>query len=161
MIPLNRSFVKGLKHGLPIGLGYLSVSFTFGMKAVADGLTPMQAVVISMANLTSAGQFAGLPLMVGGASMMEMALTQLIINLRYALMSLSLSQKLDESMNTLSRMLLPRTKKNITKNALNKRKKNTGKIDSKKNGIVVAPMDSFSTVYHRSRKKSTDHMRNS
>lgn len=105
MIPLNRSFVKGLKHGLPIGLGYLSVSFTFGMKAVADGLTPMQAVVISMANLTSAGQFAGLPLMVGGASMMEMALTQLIINLRYALMSLSLSQHLESDMTTPRRML--------------------------------------------------------
>lgn len=105
MIPLNRSFVKGLKHGLPIGLGYLSVSFTFGMKAVADGLTPMQAVVISMANLTSAGQFAGLPLMVGGASMMEMALTQLIINMRYALMSLSLSQHLESDMTTPRRML--------------------------------------------------------
>lgn len=101
---MNPSFLKGLRHGLPIGLGYLSVSFTFGMKAVADGLTAAQAVLISMANLTSAGQFAGLPLMVGGASMMEMALTQLIINLRYALMSLSLGQKLDGDMTTPRRM---------------------------------------------------------
>ena len=75
------------------------------MKAVADGMTPLQAVLISATNLTSAGQFAGLPLMLSNASLMEMALTQLIINLRYALMSLNLSQKLDESMNTLSRML--------------------------------------------------------
>ena len=79
--------------------------FPHGMKAVADGMTPLQAVLISATNLTSAGQFAGLPLMLSNASLMEMALTQLIINLRYALMSLSLSQKLDESMNTLSRML--------------------------------------------------------
>lgn len=97
--------MQGVKHGVPIALGYLSVSFTFGMKAVADGLTAGQAVLISMTNLTSAGQFAGLPLMLGGASMIEMALTQLVINLRYALMSLSLSQRLDGSMTTLHRML--------------------------------------------------------
>ena len=102
---MKRDFLRGLRHGVPIALGYLSVSFTFGMKAVADGMTPLQAVLISATNLTSAGQFAGLPLMLSSASLMEMALTQLIINLRYALMSLSLSQKLDESMNTLSRML--------------------------------------------------------
>lgn len=97
--------MQGVKHGVPIALGYLSVSFTFGMKAVADGLTAGQAVLISMTNLTSAGQFAGLPLMLGGASMIEMALTQLVINLRYALMSLSLSQRLDGSMTTLHRLL--------------------------------------------------------
>ena len=102
---MNQHFLKGLRHGVPIGLGYLSVSFTFGMKAVGDGLTAVQAVMISLMNLTSAGQFAGLPLMVGGASMIEMALTQLIINLRYALMSLSLGQKLDGTMTTLRRMI--------------------------------------------------------
>lgn len=102
---MNQLFLKGLRHGVPIGLGYLSVSFTFGMKAVGDGLTAVQAVMISLMNLTSAGQFAGLPLMVGGASMIEMALTQLIINLRYALMSLSLGQKLDGTMTTLRRMI--------------------------------------------------------
>lgn len=102
---MNSLFLKGLRHGVPIGLGYLSVSFTFGMKAVGDGLTAVQAVMISLMNLTSAGQFAGLPLMVGGASMIEMALTQLIINLRYALMSLSLGQKLDGTMTTLRRMI--------------------------------------------------------
>ena len=101
---MKQTFLKGLRHGLPIGLGYLSVSFAFGIKAVSDGLLPVQAVLISMTNLTSAGQLAGLPLMVGGASLMEMALTQLIINLRYALMSLSLGQKLDKTMTTLHRM---------------------------------------------------------
>ena len=101
---MNRLFLKGVKHGLPIGLGYLSVAFTFGMKAVADGLTPLQALLISMTNVTSAGQFAGLPLMVAQASLIEEALTQLIINLRYALMSLSLSQRMDKDMNTPRRM---------------------------------------------------------
>ncbi len=96
---------QGFRHGIPIGLGYLSVSFAFGMKAAGDGLTVLQAVLISMTNLTSAGQIAALPLMVGGASLAEMALTQLTINLRYALMSLSLSRKLDGSMHTLQRMV--------------------------------------------------------
>ena len=102
---MNREFLKGVNHGIPIGLGYLSVAFTFGMKAVADGLDPAQALLISMTNVTSAGQFAGLPLIVAQASMIELALTQLVINLRYALMSLSLSQRLDKTMTTPHRLL--------------------------------------------------------
>ncbi len=98
-----KRFIAGLKHGLPIGLGYLSVSFTFGMMAVSEGLSIGQAVLISLTNVTSAGQLAGLSLMVAGAPLIEMALTQLIINLRYALMSISLSQKLDSGMTTLHR----------------------------------------------------------
>ena len=72
---MNKLFRRGLRHGIPIGLGYLSVSFAFGMKAVGDGLTVLQAVLISMTNLTSAGQIAALPLMTGGAGLAEMALT--------------------------------------------------------------------------------------
>ena len=102
---MNRKlFVKGFRHGIPIGLGYLSVAFTFGMKAVADGLSPLEALLISMTNVTSAGQFAGLPLILAQASYLEVALTQLIINLRYALMSLSISQKMDSDMNTPRRL---------------------------------------------------------
>ena len=102
---MKAAFRQGIRHGIPIGLGYLSVSFAFGMKAVGDGLTVLQAVLISMTNLTSAGQIAALPLMVGGASLAETALTQLTINLRYALMSLSLGRKLDGSMGTLQRLI--------------------------------------------------------
>ena len=103
---MNREFGKGIRHGIPIALGYLSVSFAFGMKAVGDGLTWLQAVLISATNLTSAGQMAGLPLMLGGATLTEMALTQLTINLRYGLMSLSLGRKLDGTMGTLQRLIL-------------------------------------------------------
>ena len=102
---MRAAFRQGIRHGIPIGLGYLSVSFAFGMKAVGDGLTVLQAVLISMTNLTSAGQIAALPLMVSGASLAEMALTQLTINLRYALMSLSLGRKLDETMGTPQRLI--------------------------------------------------------
>ena len=95
-----------MKDGLPIALGYLSVSFAFGIQAVKLGLSPVQAVLISFLNVTSAGQMAGVQLMAGGAGLAEMALTQLTINLRYALMSLSLSQKLDETMTIPHRLLL-------------------------------------------------------
>ena len=87
-----RAYKKGLWHGVPIALGYLSVSFAFGIQATSLGLTPLQTVMISFFNVTSAGQLAGLQLMAASAPLLEMALTQLTINLRYALMSLSLSQ---------------------------------------------------------------------
>lgn len=100
-----QQYRKGLIHGLPIALGYLSVSFAFGIQAVTSGLSPLQAILISLFNLTSAGQMAGLQLMTVGAGLTEMALTQLTINLRYALMSLSLSQKLDDTMTLPHRLL--------------------------------------------------------
>ena len=102
---MNANFRRGLRDGIPIGLGYLSVAFAFGIQAVSMGLTPLQALLISMTNVTSAGQLAGITLIGAGASLMEMGLTQLTINLRYALMSLSLSQKLDGSMHTLQRLI--------------------------------------------------------
>lgn len=88
------SFKKGLKDGIPICLGYLSVSFAFGIFTVECGLTVWQAVFISLFNLTSAGQLAGVPIMATGGSLAELALSQLIINSRYSLMSVSLAQKL-------------------------------------------------------------------
>lgn len=97
---------KGLKDGIPIALGYLSVSFTFGLQAVNSNLNWWEAVLISLTNLTSAGQFAGLDIMVrGGGFWLEMACTQFIINIRYALMSISLSQKTDESVKGVHRFL--------------------------------------------------------
>ena len=98
------SFVQGIRDGIPIGLGYLSVSFTFGMMAVAGGMPIWVAVAISMTNLTSAGQFAGLSMMLSAASYLELALTQLVINIRYSLMSLSLSQRIDPTIKIPARL---------------------------------------------------------
>lgn len=100
------SFAEGVKDGIPIGLGYLSVSFTFGMMAVSMGIPLEVAVLISLTNLTSAGQFAGLELLMVNGAYIEMAMTQFIINLRYALMSLSLSQKVDSKLNGSDRALI-------------------------------------------------------
>lgn len=101
-------FVKGMRHGIPIALGYLSVSFGFGILAAKHFSTAV-AVIISATNLTSAGQLAGLNIMAecspAVSSFLEMALTQLIINMRYGLMGISLSQKLDGTFNTPRRLI--------------------------------------------------------
>lgn len=102
----SEKFLKGLKDGIPIGLGYISVSFTFGMMAVNTGLPVGIAVLMSMTNLTSAGQFAGIGLISAGADYIEMALTLFVINLRYSLMSLSISQKADKSFTNVHRLLI-------------------------------------------------------
>ena len=91
-------FKKGLKDGIPIFLGYLAVSFTFGISAKNAGATSLQSVIISATNLTSAGQFAALNVIATAGTYFEMAFTQLIINLRYCLMSSALSQKLSHKM---------------------------------------------------------------
>ncbi|MBQ7300593.1 MAG: AzlC family ABC transporter permease [Clostridia bacterium] len=102
----RQQFLRGLRDGVPIGLGYLSVSFAFGITAVSRGVPGWIALLISMTNLTSAGQLAGLDLMVIGCAMSEMILTQCVINLRYALMSVSLSQKVDETVRLRDRFLI-------------------------------------------------------
>lgn len=99
-------FKKGLKNGIPIFLGYLAVSFTFGIAARGEGLTSLQTILISATNLTSAGQFAALGVIAASSGYIEMALTQLIINLRYCLMSSSLSQRFDPKMRVYHRYLI-------------------------------------------------------
>ena len=91
-------FVRGIKRGFPICLGYIPVSFTFGLIAVKMGFSPLQATLISLTNMASAGQFAGIRLIEGGAAYIELIITTFVINLRYFLMSLSLSQKVNPEM---------------------------------------------------------------
>ena len=96
----------GVSRGLPVGMGYFSVSFGFGAMAVSQGLKVFDATLISLSNLTSAGQFAGLTVIVAAATLWEMILTQLIINSRYALMSLALSQRMGQRIGVLPRLLI-------------------------------------------------------
>ena len=98
-------FSAGIKDGIPICLGYIAVSFTFGIMAGNAGLSVWESVLISATNLTSAGQFAGLSLIASASSYVEMAVTQLIINLRYCLMSCALSQKFDSKVPFFHRFL--------------------------------------------------------
>ena len=102
---LNRKeYAQGLRAGVPVCLGYFSVSFGFGAMAVAQGLSVWDATLISVSNLTSAGQFAGLTVITAGAAILELILTQLVINSRYALMGLALSQRLGPECGTLPRL---------------------------------------------------------
>ena len=93
-----------MRLGLPVCIGYFSVSFGFGAMAIAKGLSLWHAVLISATNLTSAGQFAGLTVIATGAAIIEMILTQLVINSRYGLMSLALGQKFGPSVGTGKRL---------------------------------------------------------
>ena len=106
MNPKIQQFRFGLKHGAPIGLGYLAVSFTFGIMAKQAGIHTLAAVIMSLTNLTSAGQFAALGVIQHGAPFAEMTAVQFIINLRYCLMSCSLSQKMDPKMPFFHRFLI-------------------------------------------------------
>lgn len=101
-----KNFFRGVRAGFAIGLGYLSVSFTFGIMAVSYGLHWWQAVLISMTTVTSAGQFAGIGIMLHPGQYMEMLISQLTINVRYSFMSISLSQKTDKHFRGIFRWLL-------------------------------------------------------
>lgn len=92
---MKSNFLRGMYHGIPIALGYLSVSFGFGIMAAKAGLSVLAASAISATNLTSAGQAAGVDIIAASGTIIEMILVQLTINIRYSLMALSLSQKLD------------------------------------------------------------------
>lgn len=100
-----KNYLAGMRLGMPICVGYFSVSFGFGAMAIAQGLRIWDAILISATNLTSAGQFAGLTVIAAGAALIEMILTQLVINSRYALMSLALGQRLGPTVGVGQRML--------------------------------------------------------
>ena len=98
-------FLDGLLSGLPIGLGYFPVSFTFGIMAVQGGLSPLLSVLMSLTNLTSAGQFAGTKLIISVSSLLAIAFATIVINLRYMLMSISISQKLSPDVGFFKRLI--------------------------------------------------------
>ena len=100
------TFFQGMYAGIPIGLGYFAVSFAFGIQARAAGLSAVQAFLLSGTNLTSAGQFAGLAVIQSAGALATLALTQLVINLRYCLMSCALSQKLAPETALVHRFLM-------------------------------------------------------
>ena len=100
------NYITGVRRGLPVGVGYFSVSFGFGAMAASQGIRALDATLISITNLTSAGQFAGLTLMVAAATLWEVILTQIVINSRYALMSLALSQRMGSRIGILPRLAI-------------------------------------------------------
>ncbi|MBR6536851.1 MAG: AzlC family ABC transporter permease [Lachnospiraceae bacterium] len=103
----NRTwFLKGMRHGVPIGLGYFAVAFTLGIQAKSIGMTPLQSALMSFTMHASAGEFAAMTVIAAGSGYVEMAITQLVINLRYLLMSCALSQKVSEKMPFIHRFFI-------------------------------------------------------
>ena len=101
-----KQFLRGMRAGIPIGMGYLSVAFTFGIMAVSMGFSPWQAVIISMLTVTSAGQLSAIETMLIPGQYFTMLISQCTINLRYAFMSISLSQKVNSKFTGLKRWFL-------------------------------------------------------
>lgn len=101
----QKEFSQGLQTGLPICLGYFAVSFAFGISAVKMGVSPLMSAFISLTNLSSSGQFAGVQILSALGTYTELVLTVLVINLRYVLMSLSLSQRVLQ-LNTRQKLII-------------------------------------------------------
>jgi len=93
MNQMKKEFKEGMRDGIPIGLGYLAVSFSLGVAAKSAGLTAFQGFTASLLNNASAGEYAGFTVIAANASYLEMVLMTLIANARYLLMSCALSQK--------------------------------------------------------------------
>lgn len=100
------TFKRGVIDGIPVGFAYLAVSFSFGIFAVQQGMPAWLATILSASNITSAGQFAGVTLMAEMAAIVEIFFTVLVINARYFLMSISLSQQLDENTPRWKRLIM-------------------------------------------------------
>lgn len=101
-----QTFFKGFRDGLPILLGYLSVAFAFGMLGTEKGLPFWAPTLISLTNFTGTGQFVGVTMLTNGIALLEITITIFIINIRYFLMSLSLSQKLADEMPLWQRLIV-------------------------------------------------------
>lgn len=102
----RENFCAGMRDGIPIALGYLAVSFTLGIACRNIGMDAIEAFVMSLTNLTSAGEFAALSFIAASSALWEIALSQFVINLRYLLMSFSLSQKLAPGTRWYHRLLV-------------------------------------------------------
>jgi len=90
----RQEFREGMRDGVPISLGYLAVSFTLGIAARNAGLTAFQAMLASVLNNASAGEYAGFTLIAARESLLAVAVMMLVVNARYLLMSCALSQRL-------------------------------------------------------------------
>ena len=90
----RKILIEGMKHGIPIGLGYFAVGFSLGVFGKDVGISPLQALVSSLLTNASAGQYANYALIRAGATAFEIAAVAFIANIRYLLMSTALAQRL-------------------------------------------------------------------
>ena len=101
----KRLMLKGLKHGLPIGLGYFAVAFSLGITARGAGVSPLQGWIASILNHASAGEYALYALIGARAAVWEIAAVIFVTNIRYLLMSAALSQRMAPEAGFLRRLI--------------------------------------------------------
>lgn len=100
----RKLILRGLRDGLPIGMGYFAVAFSLGIIARNAGLTPFQGFAASFLNHASAGEYALYSQIASGAAVWELAGVILVTNIRYLLMSTALNQRIPPDTSTLQRM---------------------------------------------------------
>lgn len=103
---LRALIFRGMRDGLPIGMGYFAVAFSLGIAAANGGMSAPQGFLMSILNHASAGEYAGISAIRSQATFFEVGLLILIANARYLLMSTALSQKLDPKLGLGHRMLI-------------------------------------------------------
>ena len=102
----TKAFREGFRDGIPIGLGYLAVSFSLGISAKQAGLTPLQGFVTSFLENASAGEYIAFTLIGAGATYIELCLMTIIANARYLLMSCAMSQRFSPDTPMIHRFLV-------------------------------------------------------
>lgn len=117
---------NGIRDGIPIGLGYLAVSFSVGIACRNAGLTVFQGFLMSLLNNASAGEYAGLTVISNGGAYLEIFIMTLVANARYLLMSCALSQRFSPQTPFCHRLLIGYDITDETFSALISR---TGSID--------------------------------
>lgn len=102
----NKVMKEGFRDGIPIGLGYLAVSFSLGVAARNAGLSAFQGFLVSLLNNASAGEYAGFTVIAANGAYFEIFLMTLIANARYLLMSCALSQKFSPDTPLIHRIIV-------------------------------------------------------
>lgn len=102
----KKVLLEGMRDGLPIGIGYFAVAFSLGIAMRNAGLTSIQGFLFSALNLASAGEYAAVQVIQSYGSYLEVAIVTLIANMRYLLMSTSLTQKFSPTTNMAERLLV-------------------------------------------------------
>ena len=113
----KKHFLRGLRDGIPIGLGYFAVSFGIGISAHNAHLSIFQGFLLSFLNNASSGEYGGITIIAADSGLWAMALMMLVVNARYLLMSCALSQRLSPDTPLPWRLLIAYDLKEIREDA--------------------------------------------
>jgi 4-azaleucine resistance transporter AzlC len=87
---MAQDFRRGAVVGAPIVLGYFPIAFSFGVAATKAGLSPTEAVVMSLLMYSGAAQFMAIALIAAGAGFWISVATLVGMSLRHVLYGPSL-----------------------------------------------------------------------